>query len=96
MPPNRDRGRQGRGHSSHMAIFYGHAWTRPLLLTVASGSGSTSTKAVQSQATVENEEAAKSGSDSQEDVEPSTSAAPRKKRNRSLLQFLEAVRFNRQ
>ncbi|KAK5933388.1 hypothetical protein CgunFtcFv8_013874 [Champsocephalus gunnari] len=71
---------------------------------VASGSGSTSTEAVQSQATVEDEEAAKSGSDSQEDVKPSTSAGPlpRKKRNRSLLQFLEAGaakeedRFNRQ
>ncbi|KAK5923339.1 hypothetical protein CgunFtcFv8_000319 [Champsocephalus gunnari] len=43
---------------------------------VASGSGSTSTEAVQSQVTVEDEEAAKSGSDKQEDVEPSTSAAP--------------------
>ncbi|KAK5916172.1 hypothetical protein CesoFtcFv8_001694 [Champsocephalus esox] len=42
---------------------------------VASGSGSTSTEAVQSQATVD-EEAAKSGPDSQEDVEPSTSAGP--------------------
>ncbi|KAK5911559.1 hypothetical protein CgunFtcFv8_005722 [Champsocephalus gunnari] len=49
---------------------------------VASGSGSTSTEAVQSQATVEDEEATESGSDSQECVEPSTSAAPppRKKR----------------
>ncbi|XP_034083665.1 uncharacterized protein LOC117553723 [Gymnodraco acuticeps] len=71
---------------------------------VASGSGSTSTEAVQSQATVEDEEAAKSGSDRQEDVEPSTSAGPppRKKRKRSLLQFLEVEaanegdRFNRQ
>ncbi|KAK5933417.1 hypothetical protein CgunFtcFv8_013902 [Champsocephalus gunnari] len=70
---------------------------------VASGCGSTSTEAVQSQATVD-EEAAKSGPDSQKDVEPSTSAGPppRKKRNRSLLQFLEVEaanegdRFNRQ
>ncbi|KAK5906862.1 hypothetical protein CesoFtcFv8_004768 [Champsocephalus esox] len=70
---------------------------------VASGSGSTSTEAVQSQATVEDEEATESGSDSQECVEPSTSAAPptRKKRKSPLLQFLEAEavkeedRFNR-
>ncbi|KAK5930437.1 hypothetical protein CgunFtcFv8_026672 [Champsocephalus gunnari] len=65
--------------------------------------GSTSTEAVQSQATVEDEEATESGSDSQECVEPSTSAAPptRKKRKSPLLQFLEAEavkeedRFNR-
>ncbi|KAK5879452.1 hypothetical protein CesoFtcFv8_024749 [Champsocephalus esox] len=75
MPPNRVRDRQamheaihrpshpdGLGHSSHMAVF--------------SGSGSTSTEAVQSQATVEDEEATESGSDSQECVEPSTSAGP--------------------
>ncbi|KAL3045388.1 hypothetical protein OYC64_013624 [Pagothenia borchgrevinki] len=67
---------------------------------VASGSGSTSTEAVQSQATVEDEEATESGSDSQEYVEPSTSAGP-SPRN-VLLQFLEAEavkkedRFNRQ
>ncbi|KAF3844508.1 hypothetical protein F7725_007671 [Dissostichus mawsoni] len=69
---------------------------------VASGSGSTSTEAVQSQATVEDEEAAKSASDSQEDVEPSTSAGPppRASRKSQLLQFLKAAKadecFNRQ
>ena len=69
---------------------------------VASGSGSTPT--VQSQATVEDEEATESGSDSQECVEPSTSAGPppRKRRKGVILQFLEAEavkeedRFNRQ
>ncbi|KAI9525173.1 hypothetical protein NQZ68_009374 [Dissostichus eleginoides] len=72
--------------------------------TVASGSGSTSTEAVQCQATVEDEEATESGSDSQEYVEPSTSAdpPPRKKRKTVLLQFLKAEavkeedRFSRQ
>ncbi|KAK5922933.1 hypothetical protein CgunFtcFv8_020155 [Champsocephalus gunnari] len=72
---------------------------------VASGSGSTSTEAVQSQARGEDEEAAKSGSDKQEDVEPSTSAAPPHRKIKckpQLLQFLEAEaakeedRFNRQ
>ncbi|XP_034059801.1 uncharacterized protein LOC117538309 [Gymnodraco acuticeps] len=71
---------------------------------LASGSGSTYTEAVQSQATVEDEEATESGLDSQEDVEPSTSAGPppRQKKKSALLQFLEAEavkeedRFNRQ
>ncbi|KAK5936062.1 hypothetical protein CgunFtcFv8_021363 [Champsocephalus gunnari] len=60
---------------------------------VASGSGSTSTEAVQSQATVD-EEAAKSGPDSQEDVEPSTSAGPppRKKTKRSSWRWRRPTR----
>ncbi|KAF3854300.1 hypothetical protein F7725_022355 [Dissostichus mawsoni] len=97
MHPNRDRDRQGRGHSSHMAYFTamheaigGRPSINPPTLmysataAVASGSGSTSTEAVQSQATVEDEEATESGSDSQEDVEPSTSAGPPPSKKKSL------------
>ncbi|KAI9523180.1 hypothetical protein NQZ68_030528 [Dissostichus eleginoides] len=94
----------------HEAIGGRPSMDPPILMdsataAVASGSGSTSTEAVQSQATVEDEEATESGSDSQEDVEPPTSAGPppcKKKRKTLLLQFLEAEavkeedRFNRQ
>ncbi|KAI9545981.1 hypothetical protein NQZ68_032063 [Dissostichus eleginoides] len=92
----------------HEAIGGRPSMDPPILMdsamaALASGSGSTSTEAVQSQATVEDEEATESGSDSQEDVEPSISAGPlpRKKNGKTLLlQFLEAVkeedRFNGQ
>ncbi|KAI9536435.1 hypothetical protein NQZ68_033694 [Dissostichus eleginoides] len=51
------------------------------------------------EATEEDEEVTESGSDSQEDVEPPTSAGrpPRKNINKfELLQFLEEDQFNRQ